>query len=103
MADTNKITVPLSADDVTPKWILQVMAKSLGKPEADLEVATLEPIADNAGLMSETFRAKVVDHEAVHNLFIKISLPKEDPWNAFIASNNIGKLRNLGFKDFLIC
>ncbi len=83
----NNVRVPLKASDVTKEWLHDTLAKSC--KGSKIQVDSLSPIAENAGLISGTFKAQAsIDGQAT-KLFIKIGGEDDGAMNDFIVNSAI--------------
>ncbi len=97
---SNKIKVPLGAQDVSEDWLLGVMQKALDKK--DLAVISLKPVSGNVGLISSTFKAtlKTLGSDVIR-VFIKIGGDEDNPYNDFVAQTNTDIVEVKAYKEDL--
>ena len=87
MASNKKFKVPMSGADVTKDWLMETIKAATG--DESIKVISLAPIAENAGLISGTFKAEVNLGGEVKKLFIKVGAPPESQYVNFVATFNI--------------
>ena len=79
--------IPLSPEDVTIDWLQRTLQKSL---QTQVEVRTLATIKTD-GYLSTACQAKIKQctKDEEEKLFLKITLPSQDPFQSFISTHNI--------------
>ncbi len=85
-----KMSVPLSVNDVTQKWLKDVMKEAL-EIEEELEVVKLEQVKNKKGIFSEAFKAIIrlpADGKTL-DLFIKMGISSENSFSSFVAKYNL--------------
>ena len=78
--------IPIKPEDVTEEWLKNTLTKTLKK---DIEVLKLIPV-ETEGYLSKACKATVkVDGGIPEKIFLKITLPSDDPFTAFISKYNV--------------
>ena len=74
--------IPLKVEEVSEKWLKDTLEKSLNKK---IEILNLNPIKTD-GFLSKAVKAtiKLEDESNPEKIFIKLNLPNDDPFQAFI-------------------
>ena len=77
--------IPVKPEDVTKDWLKITLTKSL---KSDIEVLELIPI-ETEGYLSKACKASIkINGGSVEKIFLKITLPSDDPFSAFIGKSN---------------
>ena len=74
--------IPLKVEEVSEKWLKDTLEESLNKK---IEILNLNPIKTD-GFLSKAVKAtiKLEDESNPEKIFIKLNLPNDDPFQAFI-------------------
>ena len=78
--------IPVKPEDVTKDWLKRTLTKSL---KSDIEVLELVPVKTE-GYLSKACKATIkIGGGVPEKIFLKITLPNDDPFTAFINKYNV--------------
>ena len=78
--------IPVKPEDVTKDWLQKTLEISL---KSDIEVLDLIPVKTE-GYLSKACKAKIKINDGItEKIFLKITLPGDDPFTAFINKYNV--------------
>ena len=78
--------IPVKPEDVTKDWLERTLAKSL---KSNVEVLELIPVKTE-GYLSKACKASIkIDGGSSEKIFLKITLPSDDPFTAFINKYDV--------------
>ena len=90
--------IPLNPEDVTKEWLKKTLEFSM---KQNVKVLDLIPLK-TAGYLSTACKASIqLDNEKIENIFLKITLPNNDPFMAFINRYNVDTTEVIAYSEVL--